>query len=169
MMTHLVPLGCAVVEGRGRMLIHRDIVAREPTLPCVNGIAGVVDLLQDGDFEVDLERVGAGHRPSQPLSLSPDLLLVYRQSGAENDRVHPMKRRSAKSGLVRERRERRGGRIRQNEEKNVEALIHVLRQADLASFGSPSFVGQVQVASAGNLAGKDLSAHEAQLVQNPIL
>jgi phosphohistidine swiveling domain-containing protein len=50
MMTHLVPLACAVVERRGGMLIHGAIIARELRIPCVNGIAGVVDLLQDGDL-----------------------------------------------------------------------------------------------------------------------
>jgi phosphohistidine swiveling domain-containing protein len=50
MMTHLVPLACAVVERRGGMLIHGAIIARELSIPCVNGIAGVVDLLQDGDL-----------------------------------------------------------------------------------------------------------------------
>ena len=49
-MTHLVPLACAVVERRGGMLIHGAIIARELGLPCVNGIANVVDLLQDGEL-----------------------------------------------------------------------------------------------------------------------
>ncbi len=50
MMTHLVPLACAVVERRGGMLIHGAIIARELGIPCVNGVAGVIDLLHDGDF-----------------------------------------------------------------------------------------------------------------------
>ncbi len=50
MMTHLVPLAAAVVERRGGMLIHGAIIARELGIPCVNGVANVVDLLQDGDF-----------------------------------------------------------------------------------------------------------------------
>jgi pyruvate,water dikinase len=49
MMTHLVPLASAIVERRGGMLIHGAIIARELGIPCVNGIAGVVDLLDDGD------------------------------------------------------------------------------------------------------------------------
>jgi pyruvate,water dikinase len=48
-MTHLVPLACAVIERRGGMLIHGAIIARELGIPCVNGIAGVVDLLRDGE------------------------------------------------------------------------------------------------------------------------
>ena len=32
------------------MLIHGAIIARELGIPCVNGIAGVVDLLKDGDL-----------------------------------------------------------------------------------------------------------------------
>jgi len=32
------------------MLIHGAIIARELSIPRVNGIAGVVDLLQDGDL-----------------------------------------------------------------------------------------------------------------------
>ena len=31
------------------MLIHGAIIARELGIPCVNGVANVVDLLQDGD------------------------------------------------------------------------------------------------------------------------
>lgn len=50
MMTHLVPLAAAVVERRGGMLIHGAIIAREMGIPCVNGVAGAVELLQDGDF-----------------------------------------------------------------------------------------------------------------------
>jgi pyruvate,water dikinase len=49
MMTHLVPLAAAVVERRGGMLIHGAIIARELGIPCVNGVANVVGLLQDGD------------------------------------------------------------------------------------------------------------------------
>jgi len=49
MMTHLVPLAAAVVERRGGMLIHGAIIARELGIPCVNGVAHAVDLLQDGD------------------------------------------------------------------------------------------------------------------------
>jgi phosphohistidine swiveling domain-containing protein len=50
MMTHLIPLAAAIVERRGGMLIHGAIIAREFGIPCVNGIAGVVDLLKDGDL-----------------------------------------------------------------------------------------------------------------------
>ncbi len=82
MMTHLVPLACAVVERRGGMLIHGAIIARELGIPCVNGVAGVIEMLQDGDIvtvdgylgivtvgepEFDLELAdvvgGAGLRP----------------------------------------------------------------------------------------------------------
>ena len=48
MMTHLVPLACAIVERRGGMLIHGAIIARELGIPCVNGVPGVVDALRDG-------------------------------------------------------------------------------------------------------------------------
>jgi pyruvate,water dikinase len=50
MMTHLVPLAGAVVERRGGMLIHGAIIARELGIPCVNGVAGVIDMLRDGDM-----------------------------------------------------------------------------------------------------------------------
>ena len=50
MMTHLVPLARAVVERRGGMLIHGAIIARELGIPCVNGVAGTIDLLHDGDI-----------------------------------------------------------------------------------------------------------------------
>ena len=50
MMTHLVPLAAAVVERRGGMLIHGAIIARELGLPCVNGVAGAIELLRDGDI-----------------------------------------------------------------------------------------------------------------------
>jgi pyruvate,water dikinase len=50
MMTHLVPLATAVVERRGGMLIHGAIIARELGLPCVNGVAGAIELLHDGDI-----------------------------------------------------------------------------------------------------------------------
>jgi pyruvate,water dikinase len=50
MMTHLVPLACAIVERRGGMLIHGAIIAREMAIPCVNGIAHVVDLLEEGEI-----------------------------------------------------------------------------------------------------------------------
>ena len=48
-MTHLVPLACAIVERRGGMLIHGAIIARELGIPCVNGIANAVELLEDGE------------------------------------------------------------------------------------------------------------------------
>ena len=50
MMTHLVLLAAAVVERRGGMLIHGAIIARELGLPCVNGVAGAIELLHDGDI-----------------------------------------------------------------------------------------------------------------------
>jgi phosphohistidine swiveling domain-containing protein len=46
-MTHLVPLACAIVERRGGMLIHGAIIARELGIPCVNGVANAVELLED--------------------------------------------------------------------------------------------------------------------------
>jgi pyruvate,water dikinase len=49
-MTHLVPLASAIIERRGGMLIHGAIIAREMGIPCVNGIADAVELLQDGDI-----------------------------------------------------------------------------------------------------------------------
>jgi pyruvate,water dikinase len=49
-MTHLVPLACAIVERRGGMLIHGAIIARELGIPCVNGIANAVDLLEEGQI-----------------------------------------------------------------------------------------------------------------------
>jgi pyruvate,water dikinase len=49
-MTHLVPLACAIVERRGGMLIHGAIIARELGIPCVNGIADAVELLEDGEI-----------------------------------------------------------------------------------------------------------------------
>jgi phosphoenolpyruvate synthase/pyruvate phosphate dikinase len=48
MMTHLVPLACAVIERRGGMLIHGAIIARELGIPCVNGISKLTELLDDG-------------------------------------------------------------------------------------------------------------------------
>lgn len=49
-MTHLVPLACAVVERRGGMLIHGAIIARELGIPCVNGIPRAVEVLEDGEL-----------------------------------------------------------------------------------------------------------------------
>ena len=49
-MTHLVPLACAIVERRGGMLIHGAIIARELGIPCVNGVANAVDLLENGEL-----------------------------------------------------------------------------------------------------------------------
>jgi pyruvate,water dikinase len=49
-MTHLVPLARAIIELRGGMLIHGAIIARELGIPCVNGIAEVVTLLNNGDL-----------------------------------------------------------------------------------------------------------------------
>jgi pyruvate,water dikinase len=50
MMTHVVPLAAGIVERRGGMLIHGAIIAREMQIPCVNGIANAVDLLEDGQI-----------------------------------------------------------------------------------------------------------------------
>jgi pyruvate,water dikinase len=49
-MTHLVPLASAIVERRGGMLIHGAIIARELGIPCVNGIANAVELLEEGQI-----------------------------------------------------------------------------------------------------------------------
>jgi pyruvate,water dikinase len=49
-MTHVVPLAGAIVERRGGMLIHGAIIARELGVPCVNGVAGVTEALQNGDL-----------------------------------------------------------------------------------------------------------------------
>ena len=48
-MTHLVPLASGIVERRGGMLIHGAIIAREMSIPCVNGVAGAVQWLKDGE------------------------------------------------------------------------------------------------------------------------
>jgi len=49
-MTHLVPLAGAIVERRGGMLIHGAIIARELGIPCANGVASVVDLVENGEI-----------------------------------------------------------------------------------------------------------------------
>ena len=49
MMTHLVPLACAIVERRGGMLIHGAIIARELGIPCVNGVSSAIESLDDGE------------------------------------------------------------------------------------------------------------------------
>jgi pyruvate,water dikinase len=49
MMTHLVPLACAIVERRGGMLIHGAIIAREIGIPCVNGVSSAIESLDDGE------------------------------------------------------------------------------------------------------------------------
>jgi pyruvate,water dikinase len=74
-MKHLVPLAREIIELRGSMLIHGAIIARERGFTCVNGIAGVVDLLRNIDLvavdgylgvvtvgapEFDLEQVTLG-------------------------------------------------------------------------------------------------------------
>ena len=41
---------CAIVERRGGMLIHGAIIARELGIPCVNGVAGAVDRLPEGEL-----------------------------------------------------------------------------------------------------------------------
>jgi pyruvate,water dikinase len=47
-MTHLVPLSTAIVERRGGMLIHGAIIARELSIPCVNGVQDAAAVLDDG-------------------------------------------------------------------------------------------------------------------------
>ena len=47
---NLDTLAYAVVERRGGMLIHGAIIARELGIPCVNGISGVIESLQDGEL-----------------------------------------------------------------------------------------------------------------------
>jgi pyruvate,water dikinase len=49
-MTFVVPLAAAIVERRGGMLIHGAIIAREYGLPCVTGVANVMELIQSGDL-----------------------------------------------------------------------------------------------------------------------
>jgi len=49
-MTHIVPLASAVVERRGGMLIHGAIIARELGIPCVNGVADAVKIIEDGEL-----------------------------------------------------------------------------------------------------------------------
>jgi len=43
-------LAAGIVERRGGMLIHGAIIAGEMQIPCVNGIANAVDLLEDGQI-----------------------------------------------------------------------------------------------------------------------
>lgn len=49
-MSHILPLVGGVVEGRGGMLIHGAIIARELGVPCVNGIAGDWARIPDGEL-----------------------------------------------------------------------------------------------------------------------
>lgn len=50
MMTHLVPQAGEKVERRVAVLIHGGVIARELAIPCVNGIASAVDLLENGEI-----------------------------------------------------------------------------------------------------------------------
>ena len=80
-MTHVVPLVAAIVERRGGMLIHGAIVARELKIPCVNGVADAVKLIENGELvtvdghlgivtvgppELLMEAAVAGATPSEP-------------------------------------------------------------------------------------------------------
>jgi pyruvate,water dikinase len=48
-MTYIIALAGAIVERRGGMLIHGAIIAREFSIPCVNGVENVMDHISDGD------------------------------------------------------------------------------------------------------------------------
>ena len=48
-MSFVVLLASAVVEGRGGMLIHGAIIAREYGLPCVTGVTDATVLIKTGD------------------------------------------------------------------------------------------------------------------------
>lgn len=47
-LSFVIPLAAGIVEGRGGMLIHGAIIAREYGLPCVTGIADATKVIPDG-------------------------------------------------------------------------------------------------------------------------
>jgi pyruvate,water dikinase len=48
--TLLFPLAMGLLVQRGSLLSHSAIVAREMGLPCIVGVAGLLDSVQDGDL-----------------------------------------------------------------------------------------------------------------------
>ena len=48
-MTYIIALAGAIVERRGGMLIHGAIIAREFSIPCVNGVENILNHINDGD------------------------------------------------------------------------------------------------------------------------
>lgn len=48
-MTLIVPLAAGIVERRGGMLIHGAIIAREYGIPCITGIPGATEDINNGD------------------------------------------------------------------------------------------------------------------------
>ena len=48
-MTYIIALAGAIVERRGGMLIHGAIIAREFSIPCVNGVDNILNHISDGD------------------------------------------------------------------------------------------------------------------------
>lgn len=47
-MSHIMPLAAAIAYGRGGMLIHGAIIARELGVPCFNGVSDAILETDDG-------------------------------------------------------------------------------------------------------------------------
>lgn len=70
-MTFIVPLAAGIVERRGGMLIHGAIIAREYGIPCVSGIAGAADIINNGDLLTVDGHLGLVFFPTSSGHLSP--------------------------------------------------------------------------------------------------
>ena len=119
-----------------------------------------------GVEEIDLHPIRLRHAEPHFFRIDADIVVTDREAGAEDGGVHAMQGSAAEFVLLRERGERRGGRVGRNAKDDVVVGIDVLFEAHGGAFGRHCLVGEVKVAAAGDFVGEDSAALESELLHD---
>ena len=132
-------------------LLRLLLAALEPECVCVVA-----------ELEVDLKEVGAGQSEAQFLRVAAHLVVVHGQATSENDVVHAVKCCAAKTVMLGQGSQRRGGGVSRDAEDDVEVWINIPLETPFGSVWCDGVVGQIEVAAAGFLVGEQIAAGQAK-------
>ena len=122
-----------------------------------------------GVFEIDLHPICTRHSKPQFLRLGAHLAIVNRQPTAQDRLIQAVESRSAKAVFFRLCRQRSCCRKSRDAQNDVVNRIDIAFQTDLPTLGSNGSIGQVEIAPASDLVGKNLSALQVELLHRLVL
>jgi hypothetical protein len=104
-----------------------------------------------------LKPIGLRQSQAHDLRLLAHLVVINRQTAAQDNLVETVQGRSTKVELLGKRGQRRGRGVGGNTQNDVVLRIDIFFQAHLAALGRDGAVGQIQVAATGDLISEEIA------------